>query len=324
MNRQMKPIVLLALITFLGIVPLVTPQYIHGVFTVLLINFILVASYRFVVNMGLWSFAHISLMGMGGYTAGLLVTRAGWSFWGALPIVILTSSLIALIVSLPVLRTRAFYFFLSTFAAGQAIWWSWILFPQIFGAYAGIGLIPRPGPIGGISFGDSASYYYLVLVFTLLSLTILYRLEKSRIGATVSAIRSSEELSEAMGINSGRYRTIVFVVASAFAGLAGVLFSFYTGTATPSDYSINYGLNILIFVIIGGTGNFFGPIIGVSVLTAITEELRGFQQLIPLIYGSILIIIVLFQPGGLVAIPPRVSGLVGKLRRRRRIRHTTA
>jgi len=323
-NRQTKLIVLSALVAFLCLLPVATTGYVLDVFVFLLINLILVASYRFMVNLGMWSFAHASLMGIGGYTAGLLVTRAGWPFWGALPAAILASFLVALIISLLVLTTRGFYFFLSTLAAGQAIWWSWILLPNIFGAYAGIGVIPRPEPMGGISFDNPATYYYLVLAFTLLSLIILYRLEKSRIGATISAIRSNEELSEAMGINTVRYRTMVFVIASAFAGLAGVLFSFYTRTATVVDYSTNYALNVLVFVIVGGTGGFFGPLIGVSVLTAIREALRGFNEFLPFIYGGILIIVVLFQPGGLVAIPPRVSSLVKKLGRKRSIRHTTA
>jgi branched-chain amino acid transport system permease protein len=304
-------------------VPVTAGGYVLDVFTFMLINLILVVSYRLIVNMGLWSFAHIPLMGIGGYTAGLLVIRAGWNFWGAFPVAVLVSLAAALVISIPVLRTRGFYFFLSTFAAGQAIYWSWIVFERFFGSHRGIGVIPSPDPVGGINFRSPIPYYYLVLGFTLLSLFILYRLEKSRIGATVSSIRASEELSEAMGINSGRYRTIVFCAAGAFAGLAGVLFSFYTGTASPADYSFVYAINILVFVIVGGTGSFFGPIVGVAVLTAITEALRGFNEFLPLIYGVILIAIVLLQPGGLVAIPPRISRLVERRRQKMIVRRTT-
>ena len=311
-----KLIVMLALIVFLCIVPAVFSEYYVGIFLVLLINFILVVSYRFMVNIGMWSFSHISLMGMGAYTAALLVNRMGFSFWAALPLGVLAAMATSLIICLPVLRTRGFYFFLSTFAAGQAIWWSWVIFEKPFGGYAGSGIVPRPDPIGGINFSSPIAYYYLVLGFTLLSLFILYRLEKSRIGATVSVIRSSEDLSEAMGINTGRYRTIVFVIAAAFAGLAGVLLSFYAGTASPQEYALSYQLNILIFVITGGTGSFFGPLIGVAVLTVVYELLREFLVIVPLIYGIVLVVIVLFQPGGLVAIPPRISRLVGRIRQK--------
>jgi branched-chain amino acid transport system permease protein len=80
----------------------------------------------------------------------------------------------------------------------------------------------------------------------------------------------------------------------------------------------------LVFAIVGGTGSFFGPIVGVSVLTAVKEALRGFNEFLPFIYGGILIIVVLFQPGGLIALPRRVSGWVQKLRRKRNIRDITA
>jgi len=310
---------ILVLVGFLSAVPSAFSEYYVGIFLVLLINFILVASYRFMVNIGMWSFSHISLMGMGAYTAALLVARTGLSFWVALPLGVLAAVATSLIICLPVLRTRGFYFFLTTFAAGQAMWWSWVLFDKVFGGFRGSGAVYRPEPIG-----DLTSYYYLVLGFTLLSLIILYRLEKSRIGATISAVRSSEELSEAMGMNVGMYRTMVFVIASTFAGLAGVLLTFYSGTASPQEYSVNYGLNILIYVIVGGTGSFVGPIVGASILTAVYETLRGFQILVPLIFGVILIVMVLFQRGGLVAIPSRISSWVEKLKRKKSTRHTTA
>jgi len=294
--------------------PLILSEYRLVVMTLLLINLILVVSYRFITNMGEWSFAHISLMGIGGYTAGILATQLGWSFWGALPIAVLASAVVGWIIGLPCLRTRGFYFFLATFAAGQAIWWVWVLFPDFFGGYAGIRTIPRPEPILGVSFASATNYYYLVLGLTLLSLIILYRLEKSRVGTTISAIRSSEQLPEAMGINSNRYRTLVFVTASAFAGLAGVLFSVYTGIATPKDFSVTYAMDVLIFVIVGGSASFSGPIAGTVVLTAISESLRAYQEYVPLVYGTIVILVALFQPGGLVALPKRILSLIRKLR----------
>ena len=319
MTKQMwgKALPIVVLIILLCTFPFILPPYYLDVTTFLLINLILVVSYRLITTMGLWSFAHIPLMGMGGYTAGLLVNRLGLSFWGALPLGVLAAAATGLIIGFPVLRTRGFYFFLATFAAGEAIRWSWILFREPFGSYAGIGVIPRPGPILGISFVSPTTYYYLVLGFTLLSLAIIYRLEHSRIGLTIDAIRSSEPLSEAIGIKTLLYRNAVFVIAAAFAGLAGVLFSLYTGTASPGDYTSVYGINILIFVIVGGPASFWGPIIGAVVLTAVREALRGFLELVPLIYGIILIVVVLLQPEGLVGLPKRISSQVEKWKARR-------
>ena len=322
MTRQMwlKSLPLVVLIIFLCIFPFVVREYFLDVMTFLLINLILVASYRLITTVGLWSFAHISLMSVGAYTAGLLVIRLGFSFWGALPLGVLAAAVTGLITGFLVLRTRGYYFFLATFAAGEAIRWVYILFRNPFGSYSGIGHIPRPAPVLGISFANPTTYYYLVLGFTLLSLAIIYRLENSRIGATIAAIHSSEPLSEAIGINSLLYRNVVFVTAAAFAGLAGVLFSFYTGTACPGDYTFFYGINILIFVIVGGPGRFAGPIIGAVVLTVVGEALRGYLELVPLIYGMILIVVVLLEPQGLVALPKRISSQVEKWTGRRIMR----
>lgn len=319
MNRKiwLKSLPLVILIAVLFASPFVMPAYSLDVMTFLLINLILVVSYRLITRIGLWSFAHVSLMGMGGYTAGLLVTRLGFSFWGALPLGVLAAGATGLVIGLPLVRSKGFYFFLATFAAGEAIRWSWILFREPFGSYTGIGVIPRPDPVLGISFANPTNYYYLVLGFTLLSLAVIYRLEHSRIGDTISAIRLNEPLTEAIGINSFLYKNVVFVIAAAFAGLAGVLFSFYTGTASPGDYTFAYGINILIFVIVGGAARFAGPIIGTAVMTAVGEALRGYLELVPLIYGIILIVIVLLEPQGLEALPKRVSSQVEKWTGRR-------
>lgn len=319
MTRQMRPkfISLVVLIIFLCILPFVIREYFLDVMTFLLLNLILAASYRLITMMGLWSFAHIPLMGVGGYTAGLLVTQLGLSFWVALPLGALAAAATGLMIGLGTLRSKGFYFFLATFAAGEAIRWVWILFREPFGGYAGIGVIPRPDPVLGISFTNPTIYYYLVLGFTLLSLAIIYRICSSRIGATMNAIRLCEPLCESLGINIFLTKNTIFVIAAAFAGLAGVLFSFYTGTASPGDYTSVYGFNILTFVIIGGAASFAGPIVGVGVMTAVSEALRGYLELMPLIYGTILITIVLIEPKGLVNLPNRISSQVKKWRGRR-------
>ena len=94
----------------------------------LMITVIVAASFRFITTMGYWSFAHVSLMGVGGYSAGLLVVKLGWSFWAAAPVAILITALLALLVGLPSLRTKGVQFFLMTFALGEAIRQVWITF----------------------------------------------------------------------------------------------------------------------------------------------------------------------------------------------------
>lgn len=320
MNRQMWAksrsfVGLIALLCCVLPLPFILPEFHLSITTFLLINLILVVSFRLIATMGLFNFAHISLMSIGAYTAGLLVIRLGWSFWLAFPVAVLVSALVSLLIGLPILRTKGFQFFIASFAAGEAIRWTWIIFRELFGGYAGIGLIPRPEPILGISFDSSTSYFYLVLGFTLFSLVTMYRLEMSRIGDTVKSINSSTDLCESAGINTYRYKTLVFVIASSFAGLAGVLFSFYTGTACPGDFTFVYSINILIFMIVGGIGSFAGPIIGAISLTVVGELLRDFLKYLPLIYGAIVIVVVLLLPGGLVSLPRRIQMMRKKVAR---------
>jgi len=305
-----KPPSLVALITILCcVLPFILREFYLNIMIFLLINFILVVSFRLITTTGVFSFAHIGLMSVGAYTSGLLAIRLGCSFWLTLPLGVLAAAFVSLLIGLPIVRTRGVQFFLTSYAAGQAIWWATIIFREPFGSYTGIGLVPPPNPILGINFVSSTSYYYLVLIFVLLSLVIMYRLEKSRIGDTLKSIDMNEDLCEAIGISPYRYKVMTFVIASSFAGLAGVLFTHYTGTASPNDYTFIYGMNILIFVLVGGKDSFAGPILGTLFLTVLSELLRDFLQYLPLIYGAILIVTVLFLPGGIVSLPRRVSPL---------------
>jgi branched-chain amino acid transport system permease protein len=286
----------------------------------LLINFILATSFRLIATLGLYNFAHVAIAGMGAYTSGLLNSVLHWPFFLTLPLGILVSALTALLIGLPAVRTKGAQFFVITFAAGEALRWTWILLRNPFRGWEGlIGLrrpeqIPIPG-LTTINFNEITSYFFLVLAFTLFSLVITYLVEKSRQGDTAKAIASNQDLCESMGINTYRFKLWLFVLSSSMAGLAGVLLSHYVRLVSPEMYNFNYCLNILIFVIVGGTGSFAGPIIGTFFLTAIGEVARGLLEYIPLLYGGILIVAVLTLPGGLVTLPERILPLVTRIKR---------
>lgn len=318
---QATSLLLLAALLF-GL-PYILGEYHLDLATLLLINIILAVSFYFITTAGLWSMAHVGLMSVGGYTAGLLVTRLGWNFWLVLPLGILGAAVIALLLGSPCLRTRGSQFFLASFAVGEGIRLVWANFQKPFGGQAGIGVVPRPSPIplqglSSIDFTNATSFYYLVLILTLVSLVILYRLERSRIGDTIKAIASNEELCKSMGINTYGYMILAFVIGSAFAGLAGILLTNYQGIASPSNFTFVYSLNILIFVLVGGKDNFAGPIVGAVILTALGEILRGFLEYLPLIYGGILIITVLVLPGGLTSLPTQIRNFINSFQKRLR------
>ena len=302
------PLLIMFAVLF-ALLPLVG-RYSAEVIIRLAIIFIAVAAFRFIVSMGRWSFVHAQLFGMGGYTSAILTMKLGYPFWLTLFLGGFTAALIALIISYPVLRTKGFYFFMSTFVIGAAIVWIWRRY-FLFGGTSGLTGIPRPDPISiaglTLNFGDWLTYAFVVVGVSLVCLLVLYRLEKTRLSSILKSIGSSRDLVRSVGLSTMKYETIGFVIGSFFAGIAGVLFVHNSGVATPADFGTTLGMNIIAFTLVGGVNSFWGPLIGVSVLTVITELLRGYREVMPLIYGIIIIAAVLALPGGLISLPQRIK-----------------
>lgn len=290
--------------------PFLSSKYYVGVGVLFLINVLLVISYRTVTTMGGWSFAHITMLAIGAYTTALLQSHFEWSFWAVLPLSGLVAALAALLIAYPVMRTRQFYFFLSTFAAGEAIRQCFIQFEQPFGGISGIAFLSPPGKLFGISFYDTTHYYLLVLLILLGCGGLLYRFNLSRTGRTIQAMAENENLSAAIGVNAWALKTLAFCIGSFFAGVAGTLYAAYNGIVAPTDFTSQFMFKIIAAVIIGGHRTFWGPVIGLLVLTIMEEALRGMAQWVPLIWGMTLILTVLFIPQGL-------EGLVQRLINRR-------
>ena len=294
------------------VLPFLLPRYLQDSLVLFVVSAILVMSYRLITTMGGWSFAHIAMMAVGAYTMAMLTTAyAEISFWLTIPLGGLVALLVAFAISYPVLRTKQFYFFLSTFAAGEAIRQSFIQFDDVFGGIEGIPFIDRPDPIFGVSFLQTTNYYFLVLFFAIICGAIMYAFDRSHVGRTVKAVAANENLSQAVGINTWRYKALAFSLGSFFAGVAGVFFSNYNGFVAPTDYTTAFMFKIIAAVIIGGSRTFWGPLLGLVVLTIIQELLRDLYQIVPLIWGGIIIFTMLFMPQGLESFVLRVANRYG-------------
>jgi len=307
----------LACVLLLALPPFLSSYHIEIV-SMLVINLVAVLSFRFIVTMGRWNFAHVQLLGLGGYTSAILVTRFGWSFWLALPLGGLASALASLLISYPCLRTRGFYFFMSTYACGAAIVWSWVHFVNPFGGNSGILGIPRPEAISipgllTINFDSRLVYCYLVLFVALSCLVIIYRLEKTKLGNVLKSIALNAPLAKSVGINTMRYETVGYVIGCFFAGIAGVLYVHNFGFSHPHDFGFNYAFYVLICPILGGLQTFGGSVAGTIVIAIITESLRGFREFTTLFYGIILVVLLLFLPGGLESLPKQISSWLKKM-----------
>jgi branched-chain amino acid transport system permease protein len=236
----------------------------------------------------------------------------------------IAAAVIGLIMSYPLARTKGFAFFIASYAAGEAMRLCWTRFKVPFGGWSGLVNIPPPGNIGAIDFGRPTPYYFLTLTVTAVCLWLMYRLGRSRIGATFHAIHLQDSLAKSIGINITRYRVLVFVVAAFFAGVAGVLLVHRMWAIEPNQFGFVPTLYLLVWAVFGGTRTFAGPILGVAVLTLVGELLVPLAEWVPLIYGCILILTLLFLPEGLEGLPGRLSRLSRSLTNKARIRSEEA
>lgn len=309
-KRTTKALGLITLFAFLGVLPFTLKFHQQDFMIFLLINVLVVVSYRLMTLTGEWSLIHVVLMGAGAYASALLAKEAGMPFWLTMPLAGVICSLIAFILSFPLFRMKGFYFLIGSFAAGEAIRLSWVYFKVPFGGPKGLMLIPSPvlalPGLKPIEIWEPIPYYFLTLVVVMLCLWVLYRLEHSRIGLTLHSVHWRDALAESVGVNTWRYRTLAFAVASFFVGIAGALFGHYLGSANPHQFGVGIMVYVLVWVIVGGTRTFEGPIIGVTVLSIINEWFRAAELYRPLIYGSILIGTMIFLPDGLESLPSKI------------------
>lgn len=289
--------------------PMLVKEYQLDILIFLMINVLLVSSYRFNTLTGEWSLIHVVMMGVGAYASALLTKELGVSFWISLPLAAVITAAIALILSFPLFRMKAFYFLIGSFAAGEAIRLCWERFRVPFGGPKGLKHIPGP-ELGSLNFYDPIVYYSFTSIVVVICLVALYRLEKSRIGFTLHAIHWKDVLAESVGVNARLYRSAAFVIASFFAAISGGLLAHYIGTVTPDRFGLGFMLMVLVWAIVGGTATFAGPIIGVIILTVSDEMLRGFEEARPLIYGFILIVTIRFLPHGIEDLLPRLQRLL--------------
>ncbi|MFA9461235.1 branched-chain amino acid ABC transporter permease [Thiohalorhabdus sp. Cl-TMA] len=280
----------------------------------LVVNVLLVSSYRWLTLTGEFSLAHAVLMGVGAYGSGLLAKDLGWPFWFSLPAAGLITAFVAFLLSFPLFRMKLFYFLIGSFAAGEAIRLSWNYFDNPFGGPGGLTMIPTPQlwvpTMGVIDIGllYPIRYYFLALAIVTLCLWILHRLERSRIGLTLHALHWRDELAESVGVHAWYYRMLAFVTSAFFAGVAGSLHAHYIGTVTPPIFGLHLMVLILVWLIVGGSRTFAGPIVGVIALTMFNEFFRFAEEVRPAFYGVMLILATLFLPDGLESIPGKIRG----------------
>lgn len=258
-----------------------------------------------IVQAGLFSVAHAAFYGIGGYATALLTTQAAWGALAAAGAGVLLAVLVSLVVSAVSLRIHEDYLVIASFGLQvivTSILLNWI---EVTGGPMGVARIPRP-ELFGVQVTSREGFLALGAGLVALTLATLWRLVASPFGRTLRAIREDAVAAQSLGKNVAAFKVWAFVIAAAFAALAGSLYAHYVRFVSPADFTIHQSILVLSMVIVGGMGNLAGAAIGAALLLLVPEALRFLalpsQVLGPMqqiVYGALLIVFARLRPEGL-------------------------
>jgi len=261
--------------------------YTSQVLTFIGINCILALSLYVTALAGQLSVGHAAFMGIGAYTSALLVTQGGVPFFISAPAGAVMGGLFGILIGLPTLRLRDLYLVIATLAF-NIIWVVVIMNIEAFGGALGIFNVPKVT--------DNA------LVFATLAVMIFFfhRLQDSRLGRALRSIQEDEAAARAMGVNAVYYKVFAFSLGAFLAGYAGALYAHFVTFISPHDFEVDRSIEILLFVVLGGSQTYLGPLCGALLLTLAPEFLRFLAEYRLLVYGLMFVFIMLLRHEGLI------------------------
>lgn len=279
---------------------------------------------------GQFSLGHASFFGLGAYTATLLYLRLGVSPWFGMVAGAAVASCFAALIGLLTLRLRGSFFALATIAFAEVLRISVVNARAFTGGSEGQSIPFAPG-LANMMSGDRADSVLIMGGALVLCVAVAVIVERSRLGYALAAMREDEEAAEALGIDTVRIKLVSIGLSAALSGIAGTLYAFYVLLIEPSTVlDIGFSIEIALIAIIGGMGTPLGPIVGAILIVPLSEYLRaefagGLQGLYLVVYGTILIVMVMFMPYGLMSavrdpasVARRFRETFGTRRRRRK------
>jgi len=256
---------------------------------------------------GLLDLGYVGFYAVGAYVTAVM-TSQHWNLpWlVALPVAVIVSMLFGLVLGTPTLRLRGDYLAIVTLGFGEIIRLSaknleWL------GASRGISKIKHPPSFGPIKFGvlDAKPYYFLALTFVLIVMFFLHRLENSRVGRAWTAVREDEDAAELMGVNTYKFKLWAFAIGAGVGGLAGAQYAGKVSFISPDNFPLQLSILFLACVVLGGSGNMYGAIVGGVMVAWLPERFRNFTDKRVLVFGIALVLVMVFRPEGLL--PRRVG-----------------
>jgi branched-chain amino acid transport system permease protein len=251
---------------------------------------------------GLLDLGYAAFYCVGAYSYALLNYHYGFGFWSVLGIGAGLAALFGIILGFPVLRLRGDYLAIVTLGFGEIIRLIMENWNEFSFGPSGIANIPRPGFFGvEMNIEQATIYvYFLMIGMSLFTIFVVNRLQNSRIGRAWIALREDEVACQAMGIDKRKTKLMAFALGATWAGFAGVIFAAKTTFINPASFTLWESINILCVVVLGGMGSIVGVIVGAFVLILLPEYLRFLSEYRILAFGAVLVVMMVFRPGGIV------------------------
>ena len=308
--------ILVVLLAVLVILPVLLGSVISQVLGSVMVFVLLGLGLNIVVGYaGLLDLGYVAFYAFGAYMMALLTgatlnTTTGsaapafsmdLNFYFAIWIVVVLAAGMGLLIGAPVLRLRGDYLAIVTLGLGEIVrvlaesrW----LQPVVGGPQGMRGV--TNAAIGDYGFRQPQHFYYLALAFVVLAVFVSWRLSASRIGRAWNAMREDEQVANAMGVSTTKYKLLAFAMGGAVGSLGGALFAVQIGSLTPASFQILVSITALAVVILGGLGSLPGVVAGALVLIGLPGLLREFEEFRLLIYGAVLVAIMVLRPQGLL------------------------
>lgn len=264
---------------------------------------------------GIFAVSQVAFWGLGAYAHAILTTHFHWGFWGGLAGAIVITALAGLVMGLPTLKLRNHYLTMATIAFAEAVRIAANNFDKLTGGPNGINRIPAPS-LGPLVLDTPFAKYYFSLVFLVLIVAGLWRLQHSRLGRAMQSVRDDELAAEAMGVNVTRIKVLAFVLSAVTGGVAGSLYAGLNAFVSPDAFTLAVTVQVTAMLMIGGRSSIAGAVSGAFLLTYLPEWLRDFQNWYMAIYGLGLLIILIFLPEGLAGGGRRLFERLERLRKR--------
>lgn len=282
---------------------IITVLTIIALFTMLTIGLSLLMGYAGQISLGQATF-----FGIGAYSMAIFSTRLGLSPWLSLLAGMILAGGVAYLLGMLIFRLHGHYLAMATL--GMNIILYLILTQQVdwTGGPSGFRGVPDLS-IGGMTLSTDTHYYYLIWFFALITIALSLNIVNSRVGRAMRALHSSEIAAETLGIDTGRFKLQVFALSAAYSALAGGLYASFLGFISPSSFTINASIKIVLMAVVGGLSSIWGATFGAAAILVIEQWLRtAIKSLVPgasgeqeiIAFGLILMLIMIFMPEGLV------------------------